>query len=222
MIYVALLVFGFISLVVMALMGSVRTGSHHGAGRLGHARAPVGARSGPGRALPKGGARGHHAAQAHGARGPSRLSRNASWLLQGLSPIDVLAMAMGAGALGIVGRKVLHNETTAAFMAIGGAIVMDLLIVRPLFTMLLRFASNPSSGLEGMISQMGEAVTSFDAHGRGLIKLSLDGQTSQVFARLDPDELASGVQVCKGDSLVVLEVDGPRNSCRVSREIASP
>ena len=73
-----------------------------------------------------------------------------------------------------------------------------------------------------MVSQLGEAMTSFDDQGRGLIKLSLDGQTTQVYAHLERDELASGVKVRKGDPLVVLDVDVSRNSCRVSREIASP
>lgn len=203
MTYVALLIFGFIGLVVMALIGSLRTGNQRSGGRLGHARAP-------------GAARGGHARPQVG-----RLAHNAAWLVQGLSPIDLMAMAMGAGALGIVGRKVFHDEKIAAAMAIGGALAMDLLVVRPLLSVLLRFASNPSGGLEGMVSQMGEAMTGFDEHGRGLIKLSLDGQTSQVYARLESDELAAGVKVRKGDPLVVLEVDVARNSCRVSREIAS-
>lgn len=133
-----------------------------------------------------------------------------------------MAMAMGAGAMGIVGRKVFHSETTAVILAIAGAILIDILFVRPMFGLLLRFASEPSSGLEGMISQLAEAATGFDAQGRGLIKLTLDGQTTQVLASLDPDELNAGIKVKKGDSLVVLEVDPTRNVCRVSREIASP
>jgi hypothetical protein len=131
-------------------------------------------------------------------------------------------MAMGAGALGIVGRKVFHDEMVAAWLAIAGAIVIDLLIVRPIFSVLLRFATTPSSGLEGMISQMAEAATGFDDKGRGLVKLTLDGQTSQILGILEQGELSSGVHVRKGDSLVVLEVDATRNECRVSREIASP
>lgn len=165
------------------------------------------------------GARGHTGAKGH-AKGHVRGSR-LSWLLQGLSPIDLMAMAMGAGAMGIIGRKVFKNETTAFLLAFGGAILIDFLIVRPLFTLLMRFASQPSSGLEGMISKAAEAVTAFDKQGRGLIRLTLDGQTSQVLATLDPGELAAGVRVNRGDPLVVLEVDGARGVCRVSREIAS-
>jgi hypothetical protein len=130
-------------------------------------------------------------------------------------------MAMGAGALGIIGRKAFHNEALAAYLAIAGAILMDLAVVRPIFSMLLRFASSPSEGLEGTINQLAEAATGFDEQGRGLIRLNLDGQTSQILATLEPDELAEGIHVHKGDSLVVLEVDSSRNICRVSREIAS-
>jgi hypothetical protein len=143
-----------------------------------------------------------------------------SWLLQGISPIDLLSMAMGAGALGIIGRKVFHSEITAAWMAFAGAFVMDFIIVRPLFRMLSRFASEPSSGLEGMISHTAQAMTTFDSRGRGLIRVDLDGQTSQVLGVLEPEELSSGVKVLKGETLVVLEVDSQRNICRVSREIA--
>jgi hypothetical protein len=199
------MIFGFIGLAVMAMMGSLRSG-HHGVGR-GHSGVAHGGRS-----------VGRHGGRV-GTRG--RLSSKASWLLQGLSPIDVLAMAMGAGALGIVGRKVFHDEMIAACMAIAGAFVMDLLIVRPIFGILLRFASQPSSGLEGMVSQTAEAATSFDSRGRGIIRFTLDGQTSQVLATLESDEQSAGVRVNKGDTLVVLEVDATSNICRVSRDIAA-
>jgi hypothetical protein len=210
--YVALLIFGFIGLFVMAAMGSLRSG-HHAGGR-GHTGLARGARS-----VGRHAARGPHPQSAGRASG--KLGSKAGWLLQGLSPIDIMAMAMGAGALGIVGRKVFHDETIAALMAIAGAVFIDLLVVRPIFNMLLRFASQPSSGLEGMISQTAEAATTFDAQGRGLIRIMLDGQTSQVLANLEQGELEAGVRVKKGDELVVLEVDAARNICRVSREIAT-
>lgn len=181
MIYPILLIFGFIGLVVMAFVGSLKTGAHHGRAQLGHKR-----------------------------------------ILSGISIIDVLAMCMGAGAMGIVGRKFMKQpQFVVIMMAIAGAIVIDFLVVKPLFSMIMRFASTPSEGLEGMISQLAEAATTFDSQGRGLIKLSLDGQTSQVLANLEQSELAAGIQVHKGDRLVVLEVDPKRNICRVSRDIAS-
>ena len=198
----------------MALMGSLSRGGHHGGARGGMARG--GAR---GAARGRGHARGRGPSSAKGA---SHGGNKMAWLLQGLSPIDLMAMAMGAGAMGIIGRKAFHDNTVAAFMAIAGAIVMDLLIVRPLFSVLLRFASQPSSGLEGMISHTAEAATTFDSTGKGLIKLCLDGQNSQVLAMLEESELAAGIRVRRGDPLVVLEVDATRNICRVSRDIASP
>jgi len=133
-----------------------------------------------------------------------------------------MAMAMGAGAMGIIGRKVLKQpEFIVAMMAIAGAIVIDLLIVKPLVNALLRFASPPSEGLEGMISHLAQAATTFDAQGRGLVALTLDGQTTQILATLEEGELSAGMKVKKGDQLVVLEVDPKTNKCRVSRDIAA-
>lgn len=144
-----------------------------------------------------------------------------AWLFEGFSPLDLMAMAVGAGALGIIGRKVFHNEQIAALMAVAGAFLMDYLVVKPIFSALMRFASQPSSGLEGMVTQKGEAISAFDAQGRGLIRLSLDGQTSQVLAKLGRDEVDAGVVVRKGDPLVVVEVDPVSGACTVSREIAT-
>ncbi|MEQ1934194.1 MAG: hypothetical protein ABL962_10005, partial [Fimbriimonadaceae bacterium] len=141
-------------------------------------------------------------------------------MLQSFSPIDFFATAMGAGALGIVGRKVFKNEQIAAGMAVAGGLIMDFLIVKPMLNAMMKYASEPSEGLEGAISKLAEAATNFDAQGRGLIKLHLDGQTSQLLATLEPSEIASGIRVAKGDRLVVLDVDSARNICRVSREIA--
>ena len=42
----------------------------------------------------------------------------------------------------------------------------------------------------------------------------------QVLATLDPEEAKRGVTVSKGDSLLVLDVDAAKNTCRVTRELA--
>jgi hypothetical protein len=98
--------------------------------------------------------------------------------------------------------------------------MMDFVLVKPLFKVAFGFASNPAEGLEGMVSQSGEAATGFDRDGKGLVKLCLDGQTVQVLATLDQSELEAGVKVRKGDPLIVIEVDSRRNVCRVTRELA--
>ncbi len=195
--------FGFIGLFIMAAMGSLRTGRGH-AGKGVHAR---------------GHGKGHSKGLAKGAKaGPTKFGLAS--MFQSFSPIDFFATAMGAGALGIVGRKVFKNEQIAAGMAVAGGLIMDFLIVKPLLSAMMKYASEPSEGLEGAVSQLAEAATNFDAQGRGLIKLNLDGQTSQILATLEPGEVQSGIRVAKGDRLVILDVDSARNICRVSREIA--
>lgn len=208
----------------MAAMGSIRGGAHgRGLGRGGHSGARGGHAPSHGAARGHAPVRGGHQPVAHGAKGGLRSApRNLLMSIVGISPIDLMAMAMGAGAMGIIGRKVLKQpEFIVAMMAIAGAVVIDLLIVKPLFNALLRFASPPSEGLEGMISHLAQAATTFDAQGRGLVALTLDGQTTQILATLEEGELSAGTKVKKGDQLVVLEVDPKTNKCRVSRDIAS-
>lgn len=203
----------------MALMGAVRSGGHghgHGAAKLGHGHGPLKVGHGPFKGAHS---HTHHGAHGHGLK--LHAAKGVHWLLHGLSPIDVLAMAMGAGALGVIGRKVFRDEQLAVWLAVAGAVLMDLLVVRPLFKAIFRFASTPSSGLEGLVSQVAEAATTFDAAGRGLVKVLLDGQTSQILATLESDERESGVKVARGDMLVVTDVDAGKGVCRVSREIAT-
>lgn len=92
-------------------------------------------------------------------------------------------------------------------------------MVKPLMGFLLGFASNPSEGAEALVSRPAEAITKFDEQGRGLVRLTLDGQHVQLLATLESDETTKGVTVSKGDELIVLEVDPHRNVCRVTREL---
>ncbi len=219
MLYVCLLIFGFIGILIMAGMGGLRSGG----ARTGHgARGSAVPRGGHG--VAKGGhghARGAKVAQPRSAKASVGGKLKFSWLFDGFSPLDLMAMAVGAGAAGIIGRKVFMDEAIAAGMAVAGAFIMDFLIVKPIFSAILRFASQPSTGLEGMITQQVTADSAFDTRGRGLIRLSLDGQTSQVLAQLGRDEVEAGVVVRKGDPLIVVEVDAMSGACTVSREIAT-
>ena len=65
--------------------------------------------------MPKGGhgyARGAKLAQPKSGTVGSKLKF--SWLFEGFSPLDLMAMAVGAGAAGIIGRKVFKDEGIAA------------------------------------------------------------------------------------------------------------
>jgi hypothetical protein len=140
-------------------------------------------------------------------------------LLMTISPLDIFMLAGGAGLTGVLLGHVLAGNVLV-FCACIGALLFDFGVIRPILGLLLRFASNPSENLEGAIASTGVAMTRFDAEGRGLIKLTIDGAESQLLATLDPSEFAAGVAVGKGDLLLVTEVDGARNVCRVSRELA--
>jgi hypothetical protein len=104
--------------------------------------------------------------------------------------------------------------------AILGAAIFCFGIERPFLSFAMKFVSKPSEGLEGCVAKTALAVTGFDEAGRGLVKISVDDQTVQVLAVLDPAELHRGVHVKKGDEVVVIEVDSAKNICRVTKELS--
>lgn len=141
----------------------------------------------------------------------------AGWLL--ISPLDLFSLAIGSGLVGMMLRK-HFSPTFVLFAAIAGAIVFNFLIIKPAIGLLFKAAAPPSEGLEGTVSRLASAETTFDRSGQGLVKLVLDGQVVQLLGRLDHAEIESGVHVSKGDSVLILEVDAKRNICRVSRDLA--
>ncbi len=236
--FLALFLVGLLGFVLMTTMGFLHTGGHV-LGQGGHDHTPVGhgffshgaAAHGSGghAALPHSGAA--HSGTGHLAKGaPSvnkgstkgvefKADRTASFFML-LSPVTLFSLMMGAGATGLMLQTSLGG--TALFVAAGiGALVFCFGVVRPLMNALSNFASRPSEGLEGMVAQSATAMTRFDKDGRGLISLTLDGQTVQVLALLEADEIERGVQVAKGDSVTIVEVDTVRNRCHVTRELAA-
>ena len=193
MIYTTLLLIGLVGLFAQAVLGLSHGGhaGHHG----GHAGHPGG-----------------HAAHQGGRseRGPSPL-----WTL--LSPLALFSLCLGAGATGLLLRPAhLAAALTGLLAVVGGAVFFSLL-VRPLWTMIFKFASKPSAALEGMVARQAEAVTGFDAQGRGLVGLTIDGQWVRVLATLEPDAHTDTLPVQPGERLTVVSVDGRANSCRVAR-----
>lgn len=199
---------------------------HHGGiadAHHGHGHAPA-AIHGPHGAAHGGGHVGHadHGAHAHGDHHGEAAGRGSSvvshWglakLLPFLSPLNLFSMALGAGATGILTRTFLSGPVLT-IAAIAGALVFDLAIVRPIMSLMIRFGSRPSEGLEGKVATIAEACTSFDQQGRGLVRLTLDGQIVQLLGKLDPHEV---VTVHKGDKLLVMEVDASKGTCKVTRE----
>jgi len=133
-----------------------------------------------------------------------------------LSPMDLFAMAFGAGTAGVLLQGVLAPGLLI-YAAIAGALAFNFLVMKPIFALAMKFASRPSEGLEGTVALQGRAITKFDTEGKGLVQLTLDGQIVQLLASLDPAERELGENVVKGDDVTVLEVDAKRNMCTISK-----
>jgi hypothetical protein len=204
------LLVGFGGLMLMALIG-LGHHSHHGA----HGHAPSGAHGHAahhhGASLPtvKGGPSHSHApASAHGA---------AFALLTLTSPRIIFTLLMGFGAAGMVLRPLADNPVLRFTLAVVGAAGLEILVARPLWGFLFRFASNPARTLDSAVCEEGCAVTNFDSTGHGLISLQLDGQHMQVLGSLSPEDRLSGQRVRAGERLFICAVDARRNRCTVSR-----
>jgi hypothetical protein len=105
-------------------------------------------------------------------------------------------------------------------VAVLGALFFCLVVTRPLFTLMLKFASTPSEGLEGTVALTAEAMTKFDEKGQGLVCVNMEGQLVQLLGRLSPEDMVHGVAVSKGQQVVVTEVDSKRGTCTVTRELS--
>lgn len=203
-IYATLLLIGVLGLLAQALLG-VSHGGHAGHGGHGH-----------------GGHAGHggHSQAAHGHnnagqtqnaardRGPSPL-----WTL--FSPLTLFSLCLGTGATGLLLRHVHAVHWLIAMAALAGGAVFYGLAVRPLWNLIFQFASTPSRALAGTVAGTAEALGRFDANGKGLVRLTIDGQIVRVLAFLEPGEPNSAVQ--PGDKLTVTSVDERANTCRVMR-----
>lgn len=124
------------------------------------------------------------------------------------------------GMSGILLKSIVPAGTGLTILAFIIGFAFDLTVTRSILRIAMKFAGEPSAGLEGMVSRSAKATTSFGRDGKGVVEVLLDGQSSQVLATLDPSELSQGVAVHKGDTVLVLEVDPRRNVCRVSRDLA--
>lgn len=187
-----LLLIGVLGLLAQTLLGGAHIGHSHG----GHSHG--GHRGGP-----------RLAGQSH-HRGLSLL-----WSL--LSPLTFFSLCLGIGATGLL-LKHLHLPTVTVALAalLGGAVFYGLLI-RPLLALVFQFASKPSGALEGTLAREAEALTAFDSAGKGLVRLTVDGQTVRIIATLEDSDRASSLPVQRGEKLTVTSVDGHTNSCHVTR-----
>ncbi|HEY2825085.1 MAG TPA: hypothetical protein VGI83_06025, partial [Gemmatimonadales bacterium] len=131
------------------------------------------------------------------------------------SPRVIFSLLVGFGVAGLALRSIA-NPALVIGGAILGAIVMERIVVRPLWRFVSRFESRPALMLESCIDDEVKAVTGFDTSGQGLVALEVDGQVVQILGVLAAADRARGVRVAAGARLRVDEVDAVRNRCTVS------
>jgi hypothetical protein len=134
-----------------------------------------------------------------------------------LSPLGIFSLCLGAGGAGIIARAYVANPWLVGLIALAGGAFFYRMLVRPLWNLILGFASKPAQSLAGTVAGEAEAVTRFDARGQGVVRVVMDGQIVQLLAHLEADDREKGVAVAAGEKLVVTSVDGQKNICRVTR-----
>ena len=195
-----LLVLGVLGLAAQMLLGMGHGfGGHHAAGHT-HAHP---------HAQP-------HSPGTHG-NGAGHGSRASGWLLGLLSPLTLFSVSIGSGVTGLGLKEEHWAAWIVALLAVCGGIAFYSIIVRPLMRLLFRFASTPSNALEGTLGSEAEVTTAFDASGRGVVSLLLDGQLVRLLATLEESDRAIRTAIRPGEKLVVTSIDTATNSCRVAR-----
>jgi hypothetical protein len=200
-IYTFALALGAIGLVAMAVLGFQHghTSGHHGGHHAGGDHAG-------------GHSAAHHAQTGHQHHQSSAGSR---WSLF-LSPRIWFSLLVGFGATGLLLQQHFSGLLQLG-AAVAGGLAFEALLMRPVWSLVSRFASEPALTLESGIMDDAEAVTGFNRRGEGLVRLDLDGQVVQLLGVLTEDERAAGVRVSAGDRLLVEAVDPARQRCTVSR-----
>ena len=213
-IYQFSLYLGFTGIASMAVMGVSSAGGHAGTHVGGH-----GASHGLGAHNHGASHSSHQGAQSHGhsqhTHSHHGTSSRFSPLMSLLSPRVLFSVALGFGAAGTLGRKTFA-EPWMLIVALLCGLAFEMVLFRPTWNLIFRFASAPARTLESAVAEEAIAVTSFDANGNGLVSIDLDGQIRQILAHLSPDARQSSTRVRTGDRLFVEDVDLQKNSCVVS------
>ena len=216
-IYTMLFLIGVLGLLAQTLLGMAGTHGGHGHGGHGHAHA---GHTHAGHGHGAHGQTGHHHAghgQARGAQGQGGGNRVGETLLALLSPLTFFSLCIGIGATGLLLKPLHLAALLGAVLSLLGGLLFYGVIIKPVWGLIFQFASTPAGALEGTVAGVAEALTRFDASGKGLVRLNVDGQIVRVLAYLEPDERGEAVLVKPGDTLTVISVDGRANTCRVAR-----
>jgi hypothetical protein len=195
-VFLTAMVIGLVGLVMMAV--PALGGRHH----LSHVRAG-----------------GHAPSLAHHGGHVDALVRGGA-----LKPYLVLRFLPSPRALfsvsalyGAIGNALVHavhlGRGTSALVAIPPALLIEGLLVRPIWNLLFRFQGEPSGPLEALILGEAQAVVPF-RNGRGIVSTIREGRRVQLSARLRPEE--AGQPVAVGQLLRIEDVDARRECVTVS------
>lgn len=208
--FVALMVVGLGGLFFMAMPAFSRHGHVHLHGRA-HAGHLGGARGGgAARVLTRGGDAGA-AASAANVPADTRLARALRWIPSPRAVCSVLALY---GAFGNALVRAGHLRfATAALVAALPALLVERLVVRPVWNLLFRFQGEPSTPLDALLFSEAQAVVPF-RNGRGLVSVVRDGRVIQLSATLRGDQGSLPVRV--GERLRIEEVDARRERVTVT------
>lgn len=224
------MVVGLVGLLLMAMPALGRHGHAHG----GHAAHASRALFGRGAAAPRLAGRsaggsgtaivaaastastaGAAASAASAGRELLAADAPAAWLLRFVpSPRAICSVLALYGAFG---NALIHaghlSFAVAALAAAAPALLVEYLVVRPVWNLLFHFQGQPSSPLDALLLSEAQAVVRF-RNGRGLVSVVRDGRVVQLAATLREDHAALPVKV--GDRLRIEDVDARRERVTVS------
>jgi len=206
-VFLTLMVIGLVGLVAMALPAF---GHGHGA-LFGHGHTHGGITHGLGH--------GHAPPHAGGGRDVGTALVPADTVRESPlrfipSPRAVFSVLALYGAFGNAATHAFHLSLLfAALAAVLPTLLVERLLVRPLWNLVFRFQGEASTPLEGLIMSEAEAVVPF-RNGRGMVSTVRDGRRVQLAARLRQDQQTLAVKV--GDRLLIEEVDARQERVTVS------
>ncbi|MBB6048260.1 hypothetical protein [Armatimonas rosea] len=135
------------------------------------------------------------------------------WLLF-LSPLRLFGFSLGMGGAGLALESALKLPPVLVFgLALLAGWLFYRAVIKPLMALVLHFASKPATMLSGAVGQEATADSRFDATGRGIITLVVDGHLVRLLATLE----GSPEAVEAGEKLVVIAIDMRRNTATVAK-----
>lgn len=209
--FLTLMVMGLVGLAMMAIPAFGRHGTRH----IGHPAGGHGAGHAHGHS-PAIGAKGGHAPRAAEPGNHLVVAESGSfaWLRFMPSPRVIFTVLALYGAFGNALVEAAHLPfLTAALAAAAPALLLERLLVNPLWNLLFRFQGKESSPLEMLLFSEARAVVPF-RNGRGLVSVNRDGRLVQLSACLREGEADQPVRV--GDRLTIEDIDARRERVTVS------